>query len=477
MKAMTLRPIIRQVKAWRNILTFGLLPALLGLNACADYRLHYAPDALDWRAASPDSTIPLDHTLYLVGSLGQRSATGERQATLRLLKEKLAMAPARSSTVFLGDNFVGEGEEAPLDLWALEGYKGRMFFLPGDNDWRQHGLAGLRHLRDHVEATMGRRAAWLPQPGCGGPAVVELSDNLVLMLVDSQWWLGDWRGEPEINQDCEVKSRTEFHLYFEEAVKSNRDKQIVVAMHHALASNGLHGGHFTWRQHLFPLADANEKLWIPLPLIGSLYPFYRSAIGARQDLARPEYQRLRKIMIDAARKNGSLTFLAGHERNMQLLEEEGQHFVLSGADPKATPTRGGGAATFAYAAGGIAQLDYYADGSAWVRFWIPSDSVVDGVLVFRRQIKSAQQVVDENGEKTPSSFPSLDSAEYVTPLGRHDYRKTALGRLLWGRHYRDAYATPVPLPALDLSRYQGGLKPKKRGGGYQTNALRLQAID
>ena len=48
---------------------------------------------------------------------------------------------------------------------------------------------------------------------------------------------------------------------------------------------------------------------------------------------------------------------------------------------------------------------------------------------------------------------------------------------LFGRDYRDLWTTPVVLPVLDLSTFEGGLAPVRRVGHGQTQALALKGND
>ena len=50
----------------------------------------------------------------------------------------------------------------------------------------------------------------------------------------------------------------------------------------------------------------------------------------------------------------------------------------------------------------------------------------------------------------------------------------ALHRTILGEHFREEYRKTYDIPTLDLSTYRGGMTPLKRGGGNQTNSLRLE---
>jgi hypothetical protein len=60
--------------------------------------------------------------------------------------------------------------------------------------------------------------------------------------------------------------------------------------------------------------------------------------------------------------------------------------------------------------------------------------------------------------------------------GAH-YRAGGLHTLLFGRHYRELWTTPIRVPVLDLAGFAGGLTPTERGGGKQTRSLRFAAVD
>ena len=65
----------------------------------------------------------------------------------------------------------------------------------------------------------------------------------------------------------------------------------------------------------------------------------------------------------------------------------------------------------------------------------------------------------------------------VTVTAGPEYRAGWLHRVLFGRHYRDLWTTPIEVELLDLRVFAGGLTPLRRGGGAQTRALRLAGGD
>lgn len=466
------------------------IPLLLGLfisiSSCANYKLNYTKEAETWEQQRPDPDLRVSHSMFLVGDAGGVGA-GQEGPALRLLEKKLKAAGDQSSVIFLGDNIYPNGlapkeeeEERAEDeyrllaqLKTLDGYTGRPFFIAGNHDWYWHGLKGVKRQKDFVEEYLDNKDVFFPDPGCGGPEEIELSENLVLIIIDSQWFLSNWEGETEINDGCEAKSRAVFKLLFEEAIKGNRSKNVVVALHHPLYTNGPHGGQFTWKQHLFPLTELNDNLWLPMPVIGSMYPFLRATAGPRQDLSHPRYKELKDALIAAARKNGHFIFASGHEHSLQYAEVEGQSFIVSGSGSKLSATKTGRGTTFAFGHRGFTQIDFYEDGSAWAIYWVADENNDAGRVVFRKQLNGPLEKIVE---KPPTSFPPMRT-EVEIPISQDDFTRSQFGEWIWGTHYREAYNTVIKVPTLDLNTYKGGVVPVKKGGGYQTNSLRLEGSD
>ena len=106
----------------------------------------------------------------------------------------------------------------------------------------------------------------LPEDGCPGPVEVHLSDNIVLVIMDSQWWL-HLNPKPGPQSECPCKTKDEIITRLNDIVYRNQDKLLLFATHHPMKSYGVHGGYFTLKQHLFPLTDIKPSLYIPLPVV------------------------------------------------------------------------------------------------------------------------------------------------------------------------------------------------------------------
>ena len=471
---------------------------ILFLSSCVNYKLHYTQQSKFWPSNLPDTTQTIEHTMFLIGDAGgatlesqlAEKASAYKLPALTFLKKKLSEANENSTVVFLGDNIYPNGmapkavpDERTLDeialkaqLGILENFKGRPFFIAGNHDWYKYGLGGVKRQKKFIEEYLGRDDVFLPKPGCGDPVEIEINDNLTLILLDTQWWLQDWSKEPEVNDGCEAKSREVFALHVKEALRDHRDKNVVVALHHPLYTMGSHGGQFSIKQHLFPLTDKFDNLWIPFPILGSIYPFYRSTIGVKQDLAHPSYRALKELLIEASEKNGHYIFASGHEHSLQYLEKDGQSYIVSGSGTKRTPAKLGDGWKFAYGEQGFAQLDFYKDGTVWLQFWVPNEEGSDGMVVYRQKIKGPLEKIEQRAVAKMQSYDFYNSKRPTVnrELSELDFSKGKLGTFFLGKHYREVYNAELEIPVLDLATFEGGVFPVQMGGGFQTNSLRLE---
>lgn len=464
------------------------IPTLLWLgstflffHSCANYRPHYHTSVRQWarQPAPPEDSIV--HRLFLLGDLGS-DPTADSFPVIDMLERHLEAAPSASSLLLLGDLIAGR-EENPTKtgqsrglqkmLDAARSFSGQILVVHGERDW-SYGIAGLDSLHRFIRTQLPEHRIAFTRPGCGDLKEVEVTPNLSILLLDSPWWLTDWKGKYRINSGCEVKSRQGLSIRLEETLKNSRGKNILLAMHHPLQSSGAYGGAFPLKTHLFPLTELNKNLWIPLPFAGSLYPLYRSTIGGPQDLAYYRYRDLYQMLIPLARENGPFLFAAAHEHGLQYFEAEEQHFIGSGSAVRQDPLHRDRGTRFGYGHRGFAELLFLKGGAVWLAFRVPDDKNPSGRVVFREKIKAPLPYLKREAEPT---YPLYESGTrlFRQPISAYDFSHSRLGNWLWGKNYRTLYQEPMSFPMLDLYRFRGGVTPLQRGGGYTTNTLKLRA--
>ncbi|MEM6964199.1 MAG: metallophosphoesterase [Bacteroidota bacterium] len=476
--------------------SFYILFLIFLFSSCASYKVQYDQRQKNWEEKFPASDLTLEHSVFLIGDAGNSENATELSKALVTLEKHLAKAGKNSHVVFLGDNIspygmppksANQGDrvaaEGKLDaqLSILNNYEGNPLFIPGSQDWKRFGLKGIKRQEKYIEKFLNQgiededdwKNYFLPDNGCGGPELIEVNENLSFLIIDSNWYLRDWDKDAAINDGCDAKNRKVFDFLFEETLRKNRNKNVVVLMHHPLYSYGPHGGKYTTKQHLFPLTELNENLYLPLPGVGSVAAIGRSVIGTRQDLAHPQYRAMKKSLLAGAGKNGSFIFASGHEHNLQYIEADNHQFIVSGAGSETDAATLGKGAAFAYGGQGFTKLNFYDDGTTWVEYWKVSEQREEGELIFRKKIRDKLKVYEN---EIQTEFPEYEQQKdsVTTFILRKKVKNPGGFRdFFLGAHHRATYAEKFTFPTLDLSTYEGGLTPIKRGGGGQTNSVRL----
>jgi hypothetical protein len=392
-----------------SLYIFQLVVLTNALSSCASYSTKYARSSRHWKATAPDSTQKVDHIMYLIGDAGYDSPNA-RAHVLQYLNKTLDGVGKNSSILFLGDNIYQLGMPPIEDTLArktaefrinsqlepLEYFRGRPIFLPGNHDWWGWGVDGVRRQELYVQEKISSyrnvqktnpEHYFLPQAGCPGPEVVELTDKIVVLVIDSQWWLANWVKNEEEKDTCAVKSRGEFAAYFKGVVQKYTSRQLIIALHHPPYTHGPHGGNFTFKEHIFPLTELNPRLYIPLPGIGSLSAFFRLVIGSRQDVNHGRYRKLRKILLAGVRDQPGSIFVSGHEHTLQYIQRYAQHFIVSGSASKQSPVGLGKGSQFATSSMGYSTLTFYENGKVWVQFWDVGPDGDKATLIFQKNIK------------------------------------------------------------------------------------------
>jgi len=143
-----------------------------------------------------------------------------------------------------------------------------------------------------------------------------------------------------------------------------KEKNIIVAAHHPLVSHGPHGGFFDWKDHIFPLRNIEEWLWIPLPLIGSIYPLMRNHGIARQDISNSVYQNMIINFNKIFDENPPLAYVAGHEHGLQVIKSSKFMNIISGAGTNkiVSDVTKEENTLFAYAHEGFMRIDFLKNG-------------------------------------------------------------------------------------------------------------------
>ena len=453
----------------KYILGITLVLGLLLLQSCATHRMQLN-NALTQEFNTDDKT--LSHSFYLIGNVGD--APNPSNPVLSGLEAKLKDEGANTTVLFLGDNVPQQGMPLNTDfkdqsvlsnleaqLSVAKTFEGRTLFIPGDQDWNSTDrIIGLKRQESQIDEQLGD-IAFYPENGCPIEQL-DITADILLLIIDSQWYLEDWDKNPTINDHCDINSREKFFEELERLIKQNRDKTTLVAMHHPLFSNGPHGGQYGIKQHLVPFNNG-----VPLPGIGSLLTFIRKTGGVLdQDVQNKTYQEFRRRVVTLAQESNNIIFVSAHEKSLQYIKQDNTPQIISGSGATATVTKNTGNGAFSYGHTGYAKLNVYTDGSSEVNFY--SLDSASPKLVYNTTVLAPSRNAQLKNY-APVTGKTKEASVYTTP----ETETKGFYKFLWGERYRSDYSQKVSAPMVDLDTLFGGLTPVIKGGGHQSNSLTL----
>lgn len=397
---------------------------------------------------------------------------------------------SNTTVLYVGDNLYTHGlpdemmpkykaAKAILDsqINIANGTKAKVVFIPGNHDWddaNPNGLELVKRQGAYINSH-GDNVKFLPVDGCPGPVEYKINDNIVLVIYDSQWFIRAQGEKPGIESDCPYKTQEQFYSELEDVLSRNSGKLVILASHHTLKSYGIHGGYFNLKQYIFPLTDMNPKLWIPLPVIGVIYPIARGVFGTPEDLRFPAYANMIERVEKIVKQHSNVIFVAGHEHTLQLIKDSSYYYIVSGAGSKSTRVSKSKKTLFAKQSFGFATLEISKNKNVHVDFYaVNRDSVSHS---YSNNLFNFSTIKKEpsNSSSIPEAVPILSFKDSVTVAINTRYRQiSSTHKIFAGKNYREEWGTPVHLKVFRIDRENGGLIIRSLGGGKQTQSLRLE---
>src|SRR5258705_9758089 len=148
-------------------------------------------------AATQDS---LSARIVLIGDGGQ--FTDGKHTVSDAIRANVKL-DAKTVVVFLGDNIykVGLPDDQVItyaiahnvldsQVSIVANTKARLYMIPGNHDWNNGSFNGIETIsREQVYINqLGQdNVRFLPEGGCPGPVEVPINDDVVLIVIDSQW--------------------------------------------------------------------------------------------------------------------------------------------------------------------------------------------------------------------------------------------------------------------------------------------------
>jgi hypothetical protein len=425
--------------------------------------------------------------IVLIGDGGE--LTNGHHPVAEAVKKTIPM-DARTTIIYLGDNLYREGlpddqyvgynqAKAVLDsqLSIADGTPAKIYMIPGNHDWENGSRGGYDAiLREqyYVDRLNKPNVKFYPEDGCPGPVEVSLAPGVVAVFFDSQWWLHPY-DKPGIESDCDYKTKEEVLLQMEDIFSRNAKNLIILACHHTFKSISPHAGYYTFKQYLFPFTDLNPKLYIPLPIIGAIYPITRGVFGTPQDLRHPNYanmindvQRVAKPYI----KN--IIYAAGHEHSLQLIKDS-SYYIVSGSGSKTTRVSKSKKTLFYAQKTGFSVLEVSKNKNVRVKFYTVTDSIREAYSNVIMNFTTIEEPKSDSINRPVENPAIVKYQDTITFSASSRYTThSPLKLFMMGTNYRKEWATPVNMKVFHLQQEKGGLKPTGLSGGKQARSLRLK---
>jgi hypothetical protein len=320
-------------------LLFFYLPLLGFLSGCSTS--YYLREGIEKSADNIDESL-IDYRVLLIGDAGEPSRD-HREPVLDAMEKRAGLIPEKTINIFLGDNVYPFGLESEDDIY-YEIASGRLqeqirvmknsgtegIFIPGNHDWGdgdKYGWDRIKRMCSYINQN-NPTVQMLPKDGCPGPVVKDYGNKLRVIFIDTEWWLHNDNKPDSLNCACYPISKEGVISSVDSLIKTAGERLVLIAGHHPLNTYGPHGGYFDWKAHLFPLLDFNENLWIPLPVIGSIYPLIRMAGISPQDMSNSLYEDFIERMEAVISKYDKVIYTAGHEHSLQVIEGVNKNVYL-----------------------------------------------------------------------------------------------------------------------------------------------------
>ncbi len=383
--------------------------------------------------------LPSDSPSYTV-LLAGRSAPGQSStAPLPLMQNQLKSAGKNSTVVFIGNPFqparlpsVSAANRKELEaqlqtqLNYLQGYEGKIILMPGEHDAKGRLVPEVRNQERFISQYLKNEQLIQPENYCPGPADIALTDDVHLLLLDTQWLLPNRRMDDDKEQrGCPTTGGTATLAALDDVLRSNEDKNLLVAMSISPEIKGL------------------------------------------------EYRLMHRQLAQMYSQHKGLVHAEGNSAALTHAFHDSIHYLGAGAGMKKLPQPHDTQPSFKQASAGLVKLMYFPNGETWLEIWTAPDAQSAQGQVAHRMLlsrKPTQKQLEEQTKKMNISF----AGKTATLPASQVYRASGFREWLLGQNYRPEWEAPVTLPVFDIGTQNGGLKVVQRGGGFQTVSLRLE---
>ena len=387
--------------------------------------------------------------------------------------------------------FLGNYSSFPSDTALLkkeidffQNTDAEILFIPGYNEWAHGREPGFRNIVDQhqfIKNLNNKNIKMKPGKACPDPEKIKLGNDAVLFIMDSQWWLHE-HNKPDIESGCDFRTKEEILIETEDIAEDEFDKLVIFASYHPFKNTGVHSGTFGVKQHIFPFTDIRKlgSFYLPLPLIGSLYPITRYALFSKQHMHHSEYESLVAKGIGtfpgvkkAFNDHPFVAFISGQEHNLQLMKEGKHYFINSGAGIGGGRVRHTQQTLYASEKKGFSVLEITKDKKLRTTFYEVSGE--NATPVYASDLIDYSKFPQLAKDTTTNGLIKVDS---VNAIADKSFGQTsAIRHFLIGENYRKDWSTPVKMKVFRLNEELGGLEITGLGGGHESKSLQMKDKD
>ena len=200
--------------------------------------------------------------------------------------------------LMLGNIF--EPSESKFSNRLFSNSKNPLLLAPGENEWANGSSSGkemIKNIEDQLRKEY-KGHVFMPEAACPGPKEVELSENLVVILVDTHWWV---HKQDRKFIKCGIESSGDVLDLIKDAIRRHYPtKHVLIAAHNSLKSYGNSDGYFSLKQNI----------------IEAPYTLYRKVLGTRKDNHHPDFKEFRDDMLSILKRYPDVIYLSAGDANL-----------------------------------------------------------------------------------------------------------------------------------------------------------------
>jgi hypothetical protein len=346
-----------------------------------------------------------------------------------------------------------------MDL--IEEYPGgSILMVSGDRDWNaskrggQKSLENLQdRLKDYRKSKGYKRINWVTKDGCPGPEAIEINENLTIVGIDSQWWNHPFDKPRPSDAACDVATPEKFAEELEELIIKNKGKNVLLVGHH---------------------------------------PFYSFSknIGGVNDISNERLTKYVETLNNIFYKYDNLIFAAGHEKNQQIIRQDKNYLLNSGAPMKGRYAAEDSDTWLSENQAGLLELTYLNNGEIQAGFWrfqnkevlaLQENFILYHAICGGGELPKADNILYNTayvpcrpeGQAAKKMSRSFDEATSV--VASTNYEGGGWKQFWFGKHYRTTWATSVSVPYLNLDTTYSGLTVFAKGNSIYKMKLKLKS--